>query len=76
MKRIATKIKKKVIKKETKKLIERKIMNDLDFQAGVTAAIQAYVSSLSGVYVVTDFSYTYTPPVTATPPAETVPVSL
>ena len=59
-----------------KKIKERKYMQDSDFQAGVTSAIQAYYASLGGSYVVTNFSYTYTPPVTATPPAETVAVSL
>ena len=50
-------------------------MSDSDFQAGVTAAIQAYYATLSGAYPVTGFSYSYTPPVTATPPAETVQVT-
>ena len=54
-------------------------MNDSDFQTGMTAALvaaaQAFVAT-SG-YAATGFSgsYTYTPPVTATPPAETVTFS-
>lgn len=57
-------------------IIKENNMNDSDFQAGTTAAIQAYFATLNGAYLVTGFSYTYTPPVTATPPAETVQVSL
>ena len=55
-------------------------MNDQDFQTGMTAALvaaaQAFLAS-SG-YAATGFSgtYTYTPPVTSTPPAETVPFTL
>lgn len=67
---------KKVVKRK-KKIIKRKEnqMSDQDFQAGVTAAIVAYAASLNGAYPVTGFSYSYTPPVTATPPAETVAIS-
>lgn len=48
-------------------------MNDLDYQAGMTAAIVAYQASVT--YPVTGFSFTYTPAPTATPPAETVSVN-
>ena len=51
-------------------------MTDAQFQAGVIAAIQAYYATLAGGYVVTGLSFTYTPPPTATPPSETVPVPL
>ena len=69
MKQVAHKVKRKYIRK----IKERKIMSDSDYQAGVTAAIVAYQATVT--YPVTGFSYTYTPPVTATPPAETVSVS-
>lgn len=71
MKRLIKKVKRPY---RRKKLIERKIMSDSDFQTGMTAAINAYYASLNGAYVVTGLSYTYTPPTTATPPAETVQV--
>lgn len=76
MKRIVKKVKSKVKQVYKKKIIKRKenIMSDSDFQTGMTAAINAYYASLNGGYVVTGLSYTYTPPVTATPPAETVQV--
>jgi hypothetical protein len=48
-------------------------MSDSDYQAGMTAAIQAYQESVT--YPVTGLSYTYTPTV-AVPPAETVTVSI
>lgn len=57
------------------KINERKCMTDADYQAGMTAAIVAYQASLGGGYPTTGFSFTYTPPVTSTPPAETVAVS-
>lgn len=66
MKKLATK------KRVSKKLIERKIMSDSDYQTGMTAAIVAYQASVS--YPVQGFSYTYTPG-SVTPPAETVSVS-
>ena len=68
MKKLATKVKRR------KKIIKRKdnIMSDSDYQAGMTAAINAYQASVS--YASTGFSYTYTPPATSTPPAETVTV--
>ena len=71
MKQVAIKVKKIV---RRKKLIKRKdnIMSDSDYQAGMTAAINAYQASVS--YASTGFSYTYTPPATSTPPAETVTV--
>ena len=58
------------------KPLKGKIMQDSDFQAGVTAAITTYYQSLNGVYPVTGFTYTYTPPATATPPPVTVTVSI
>ena len=63
-KRIVVKVKRR---KKLVKLIERKIMSDSDYQAGMTAAINAYQASVQ--YASTGFSYTYTPPV------PTVPVS-
>lgn len=67
---------KKIIKRKSKLLIKKgKIMSDSDYQAGMTAAIVAYQASLSGAYPTTGFSYSYTPPVTAVPPAETVQVT-
>ena len=68
MKQVARKVKRKYIRK----IKERKIMSDSDYQAGMTAAINAYQASVS--YASTGFSYTYTPPATSTPPAETVTV--
>ena len=64
MKRIVGKVKKKLVRK---KLIKRKdnIMSDSDYQAGMTAAINAYQASVS--YASTGFSYTYTPPVPTAP---------
>ena len=59
-------------RKYIRKIKERKIMSDSDYQAGMTAAINAYQASVS--YASTGFSYTYTPPATSTPPAETVTV--
>ena len=78
MRRIVKKAKRKVIKK---KIIKRKeIMSDADFQAAVTAAVVAAIQGViaSSGYAATGVSgsYTYTPPVTATPPAETVSFSL
>ena len=58
-----------------RKININKHMTDAEYQAGMTAAIQAYQSSLNGAYGATGFSYTYTPPMMATPPAETVTVS-
>lgn len=73
MKKLATKV------KRIRKIKERKIMNDSDFQAGMTAAVVAAAQSFiaSSGYAATGFSgsYTYTPPVTSIPPAETVPFS-
>lgn len=55
-------------------------MNDQDFQTGMTAALvaaaQAYLASSGYAATVFSGSYTYTPPATATPPAETVQFSL
>jgi hypothetical protein len=66
MKQVAHKRIRKIKRKEI-------IMSDSDYQAGVTAAIVAYQATVT--YPVTGFSYIYTPPATATPPAETVSVS-
>lgn len=66
---------KRVYKRKKIKIKKGNIMSDADYQAGMTAAIVAYQASLAGVYSVTGFSFTYTPPVTSTPPAETVAVS-
>ena len=61
MKKLATKVKRKYIRK----IKERKIMSDSDYQAGMTAAINAYQASVQ--YASTGFSYTYTPPVPTAP---------
>ena len=53
---------------------QKDLMTDQEFQAGMTAAVQTYFSSLNGSFPVSEFSYTYTPSV-STPPAETVDVS-
>lgn len=53
--------------------LTNKPMSDSDYQAGMTAAIQAYQASVT--YPVTGFSYTYTQAPQTTPPAETVPVT-
>lgn len=52
-----------------------KHMSDQDFKAGVTDAVQAYYTSLSGAFPVQGFSFSYTPGAVV-PPAETVQVSL
>jgi hypothetical protein len=69
-------IKRIVIKK--KKIIERNIMTDTEFQAGLPAAMQAafaaYVAQtgFAASLVAGSSSVAYTPAPTATPPAETV----
>lgn len=61
-----------------KQLIERKIMSDSDFQAGLPAAMQtafeAYVAStgFAATLVAGSSSISYVPAPTATPPTETV----
>ena len=76
MKQVAHRVKRKYVRK----IKERKTMSDADFQTGMTAAIVAAVQAFvaSSGYAATGFtgSYTYTPPVTSTPPAETVSFSL
>ena len=56
-------------------IINKTTMDQATFEAGMTAAIQAYYNSLSGAYPVSAFTYNYTPVVT-TPPSDTVSVSL
>lgn len=76
MKKLATKLKKKIVRK--KKLIERKIMSDSDFQAGLPAAMQAafeaYVVStgFSAILVAGSSTVSYVPAPSVTPPTETV----
>ena len=61
MKQVAHKVKRKYIRK----IKERKIMSDSDYQAGMTAAINAFQATAG--YASTGFSYTYTPPVPTAP---------
>lgn len=49
-------------------------MSDQEFQAGATAAVQAYYASLNGAFPVQNFSFSYTPGAVV-PPAETVQVT-
>ena len=58
MKQVAHKRIRKIKRKEI-------IMSDSDYQAGMTAAINAYQASVQ--YASTGFSYTYTPPVPTAP---------